>query len=351
VSTSFPYGTTLRQVTLNDGAATIDLGGSAARATRAALAQMTYQLLWTLAGPSYGQSAIQSVNLKINGHPRRSASLPAGPSGNPGLSVPNVSAGAPLYALDTGGRIQELTGQQVWSPSLPGKAGAQLATIAVSPGGRYVAGLAHAGAGVYYGALRRDARLSQWAPAGVRFTSLSWDTGGNLWVAAASGVWMLHPGSDPVPLGLGLPAGSVVSQLRVAPDGVRVAMIVHGPAWSGPRLLLAAIEHVPGGVVALGPTVPTGEDVPNPTQLTWYDADNLIVLSQTPTGPQLHEVPVNGGSSTALITDPGTQSISAAGPANPLIAGLAGGQLALTSSLNGTWMTQPGAGLSPTYPG
>jgi hypothetical protein len=162
---------------------------------------------------------------------------------------------------------------------------------------------------------------------------------------------MLRPGASPVPLGLGLPAGSVVSQLRVAPDGVRVAMIVHSPAWNGPHLLLAAIQRVPGGVVALGPTVPTGDDVSNPTQLTWYDADNLIVLSRSPTGPQLHEVPVNGGSSTALITAPGTQSISAAGPANPLVAGLAGGQLALASSLNGTWVTQLGAGPSPTYPG
>jgi hypothetical protein len=351
VSTAFPYGTTLRQVTLNDGTATIDLGGAAAEASRAALSQMTYQLVWTLAGPSYGQSAIQSVNLKINGHLRQSASLPGGQNGSPSLSAPNAAPRTPLYAVDASGTIRDLTGPQPPVPSLPGGTGGHLVTIAVSPGGHDVAGLTRSGGGVYYGALQRGARLSEWAPARVRFTSLSWDASGNLWVAASNGVWLLRPGRGPVPLGLGLPAGSVVSQLRVAPDGVRVAMIVHGPAWNGPRLMLAAIEQAPGGILALGATVPTGDDVSNPTQLTWYDADNLIVLSRSPAGPQLHEVPVNGGSSTALITDPGTQSISAAGPANPLAAGLAGGQLALTSSLNGTWVTQQGGGMSAAYPG
>jgi hypothetical protein len=279
--------------------------------------------------------------------------LPVGQGGRHGLSVPDAPRGTSLYVADGNGRVQQLTGSHPPAASVPGEAGEgrmHLATIAVSPGGQYVAGLTRSGRGVYYGALRRDARLPEWSSGGEPFTSLSWDVSGELWVASPDGVWMLRPGSSPVPLGLGLPTGSVVSQLRVAPDGVRVAMIVYGrPAWNGPRLLLAAIEHVSGGV-ALGSPVTTGGDVPHPTQLTWYDADNLIVLSRSP-GPQLYEVPVNGGSSKTLITAPGTQSISAAGPANQLAAGLAGGKLALTSSLNGTWVTQHGGGVSPTYPG
>ena len=155
----------------------------------------------------------------------------------------------------------------------------------------------------------------------------------------------------PVRLGFSLPAGSVVSQLAVAPDGVRVAMIAHGPGWHGNHLLLAAIGQTPGGAPTLGPTVSIGTDVRHPTQLTWYDADHLIVLSRSQTAPQLWEVPVNGGPSTALVTDSGTQSITSAGPANPIAAGLAHGQLALQSNLNGTWVPQHGMAGSAIYPG
>jgi hypothetical protein len=144
----------------------------------------------------------------------------------------------------------------------------------------------------------------------------------------------------------------MVSQLRVAPDGVRVAMIVHGPGWHGKRLLLAAIGQAPGGAPALGTAVSIGTDLRHPpTQLTWYDADHLIVLTRSQTAPQLWEVPVNSGSSTALVTDSGTQSITAAGPANPLAVGLARDQLALESNLNGTWVLRHGTAASPVYPG
>jgi hypothetical protein len=353
VSTGFPHGTRLlRQVTLNDGTATIDLGGPAAGASKAALNRMTSQLAWTLAGPSYGQSAVQSVNLEINGHPRQSASLGDTQKRRHGLSVPEPGAGGPLYAVDASGAVQELTGSPLSATSVPGEAGqgrVHLGTIAVSPRGRYVAGLTRSGRGVYYGALRRGARLYQWQPRGQIFTSLSWDTSGNLWAAGSKGVWKLRPGGTAVQVA-GLLPGYGVSQLRVAPDGVRVAMIVHIPRENGTHLLLAALGHGATGAVTLGPTVAAGDDVSHPVQLTWYDADNLIVLAQSPTGLQLYKVPANGSSSTTLNTIPGTQSISAAGPANPLAAGLAG-QLALTPSLNGTWITQPGPGLSPTYQG
>jgi hypothetical protein len=62
-------------------------------------------------------------------------------------------------------------------------------------------------------------------------------------------------------------------------------------------------------------------------------------------------VPVNGSSAKLLDTASGTVSISSAGPANPLAAGLPNGQMALTTSLNGTWVTQPEVVLSPVYPG
>jgi len=354
VSTAFPTGTVLlRKVTIAGGTATIDIGGSAAGASSDVLGQMTSQLVWTLAGPSYAQSGIQSVDLEINGRLRQAVGLP---NGRPSLSPPAARSGTPLYAVAANGGVQKLTGSSRPGGNVPGPAGkasAHLVTIAVSPDGQYVAGLTRSGRGVYYGQLRANARLSRWKPSGTRFTSVSWDASDELWVAGPAGVWMVRPISSPsgsaVPLAL--PPGDVVSQLRVAPDGVRVAMIVRNPGSPGSQLQLAAIRHVLGGGVLLGPTEVIGDDVRNPTALTWYDADHLIALYQPPGGPELREVPVNGGSSKPLVIAPKMQSISAAGPYNPLAAGLAGGHLALTPSLDGTWTTGTGVDLSPTYPG
>jgi hypothetical protein len=366
VTTAFPTGSKLLGATLNDGTATINLGGQAARAGPGQLSSMISQLVWTLAGHSYGQSAVQSVVLEINGHPLQPASLSGG---HLALTVPEAPADLPLYSLAATGAVQDRTRSA--PVNVPGEAGegrVHLTAIAVSPApaaGRYLAGLSPSRKVIYYGPMRRDGRLSTWRVPRGGVTSLSWDVRGDLWVASPHGVWMLAPpgnGADRTPVRLALdlrarsvvsqlPTGSVVSQLRVAPDGVRAAMIVHGPDHHGNHLLLAAIGHTPGFAPELGPSVSIGTDVRHPTQLTWYDADHLIVLSRSQAAPQLWEVPVNGGVSTALVTDSGTQSITSAGPANPMAAGLAHGQLALESNLNGTWVPQRGIAGSPVYPG
>ena len=64
---------------------------------------------------------------------------------------------------------------------------------------------------------------------GASITSLSWDREDNLWAAGSSGgkprVWVLRA-SEGKPLSVGLPPHiRSVTALRVAPDGVRVAMI------------------------------------------------------------------------------------------------------------------------------
>jgi Lipoprotein LpqB beta-propeller domain len=135
---------------------------------------------------------------------------------------------------------------------------------------------------------------------------------------------------------------------------VRVAMITSSPNGGGATLRIGAIVRA-GGQVSVGQAGPLesiGADISNPDTLTWYDAENLLVLEKSSTlGPELQEVPVNGGSSTSLTTDIDTVSISAAGPVNKIVAGLSRGQIATTSVVNGTWTTTTGAGSSPTYPG
>ena len=350
----------LGRVTINSGTATVNLGGQIASVPAAVLDRILAQLVWTLASPSYGQAALaQSVELEVNGHPQQLASWSGGQpqqGGRPLLTVPQAAPGQPLYALVGQDAIGKLPASALLarrSASPPAgtpvqTGGTQLSSIAVSPGGRYVAGISQSGA-VYYGPRRPGAKLTEWTQH-APYVSLSWDSNGNLWAVGTGAVTMLHPGRAPVPLG-GLPPGSVV-QMQVAADGVRAALIVNGPY--GNRLYLYALNYNAGAhgsimSAALGIKVAIGTDVPDPTQAVWYDANDLLVLSQSATGALLHEVPVNGGSPTALIVPSSAQTISAAGPSNPLAAGLGQKGLALANGLLSSWSTRKNFGQSPTY--
>jgi hypothetical protein len=358
VATAMEGAKLLGRVTINAGTATVNLGGSAASATPAVRGQILAQLVSTLASPSFGQPAVaQSVELEINGHAQQLASWSGGQpqqNGKPLLTVPVPDAGEPLYALAAHNVIQRLTG--LANPALSGtriqvQAAGSLTSIAVSPGGQYVAGISQPSGALYYGPLRPGSKLIRWSRHRT-FTSLSWDSNGNLWALGTNYMVMIHPGRPAIPV-TGLPSGSLV-QMQVAPDGVRVALVVNGP--HGNQFEVCALDYASRGPntgvtgVSLGAPVLIGTDVTNPTQVSWYDPNNLIVLSQPAAGPQLHEVPVNGDSSTALIPDPGMQSIASAGPDNPLAAGLAHGALALTSALNSTPRIHNDIGQSPTYP-
>lgn len=344
------------KVTINAGTATVNLDGSAGLSRPAVLSQILAQLVSTLASPSYGQPAIaQSVQLKING---RAQPLVSWSGGQPELNhqalltVPEPAQGQPLYTLAAHNVVQRRSGPSLTTVTkFPVQAGAALTSIAVSPGGQYVAGITRSGNAIYYGLLRPGAKLTKWTHHGP-FTSLSWDSNGNLWVVGANYVEMLHPNRPSVPLG-GLPNGTIV-QMQVAPDGVRAALVVNGP--NGNQLMMCALDYAsagPGNGVtgaALGPPVVIGADVSDPDQLTWYDPNDLVVLAQLPSDPVLREVPVNGDSSTGLNPAPGIQSVTSAGPSNPLAAGLTQGGLALSQTLNGSPDIRKNAGQSPTYP-
>jgi Lipoprotein LpqB beta-propeller domain/Sporulation and spore germination len=342
----------LGKVTVNAGTAVVDLGG---QIPATAISQILAQLVWTLASPSYGQPSIaQSVELEINGRAQTPATWSGGQPQQGGrqlLADIQAPSHQPLYSLAGRDEVETLSSSApaIRTPVHAGNDRDPLASIAVSPAGRYVAGITQSGRAVYYGLLSSGSRLTAWATGGP-FTSVSWDSNGNLWIVGRGGVWMIHPGQADIPLTTGIPAGSSVVQLQVAPDGVRVALVVHGP--NGNQLMLAAIAYLggPSLITTASLTTPLtiGSDI-SPTQLTWYDSDSLIVLSPSPAGTVLNQVPVNGGSSTTFVAAPGTQSISAAGPANPLAAGLPHGGLTLADGLNAAWGARTNAGASPTY--
>ena len=155
--------------------------------------------------------------------------------------------------------------------------------------------------------------------------------------------------------GLGRVRSATVSDLSVAPDGVRIAFVAQLPGATTSGLYLAAI----GGGAAGGQASwarprthlihpagrrPSGRTSTHPASLAWYDADDLIALNATRRGNTLWEVPVDGQQAQEAVTPPDVTSITADGPANVLVAGLSGNILDVSTSLEGPWdpLGEPG---------
>jgi WD40 repeat protein len=275
-----------------------------------------------------------------------------------------------LYFVGGNGAVRVLGGGQD-SSAVPGQAGTgqvPLSSIAVSPDQRYLAGIGGtASAPVLYTSslaaaakphASASARALQTRMSGAPVTSLSWDRYDNLWAAGSSGgkprVWMLGA-TGGKPLSVGLPSNvRSITALRIAPDGVRVAMIANVSMSTGTgsekEVLLGAIVRTTNNLVMLSTAGQIGADLKLPSALAWYDADHLLVVNQAASGPQLDEVPVDGDRSSYQGPEPDMTSIAAAGPHNHLFAGLGTGNLVRSIGLGELW-TQFAAGRAVTYPG
>ena len=198
--------------------------------------------------------------------------------------------------------------------------------------------------------------------AGGGFTSLSWDHTDNLWAAGPMNVVMLpatpKPSAGPFPVVVppyqsdSCPGTSgAVTELRVAPDGVRVALVIAGQqatlafgaivmqdqSHAGQQQSLVRVNLSPFFVCG-----PQGAF----RSLSWYGADNVVALGQD--GATLTEYPVDGGTQLPILGKAGTQSITARKGAG-LIAAV-GDTMFIDPSPTGAW-NLVGAGLSPAYPG
>jgi hypothetical protein len=361
-TTAFPDGSALiGKVRVVGPSMVVNLGGAAASADPTALQRMAAQLVTTLTSTSYLQPSIsRSVILEINGQTRSiDDNGVQEPQHYSGL-VPGFRPGAaPLYFVNTAGAVSVLTGAAKVT-AVPGPvAHVQIpfATIAVSPPTTpaQFAGTAATGTGctVYYGPIGGSAPLAHRelpGRPGDRCTSLSWDVLGEVWAVTAHQTWVLPPGGEqPVTVSLPPlpgrdPPSYQVLALRVAPDGVRAAMLVRTHSGAH-QVVLTAITRS-GGQISLGPTVTVGTNLHDPiTAVSWYDADHLIVLA----GSQLYEVPANGGNAVPIgPVQPGTTSIASAGRGKIATAG--GGQI-LTSSGPDQVQLPAVKGSSPAYPG
>jgi hypothetical protein len=138
-----------------------------------------------------------------------------------------------------------------------------------------------------------------------------------------------------------------VTGLRVAPDGVRIALIAGSGATA--HLMVGAIARSGGGVF-ITQAVPLAPGLSGPIALTWYDEDHLLAITQSASGTRLWEVPVNGDLPVTIPAAPDATSIAAAGPQNALYAGVSGGRLESSVGLREPWRDIT-AGSAATYPG
>ncbi len=332
---------------------------------QAAYLPMAKQLVATLTSPGYGSPLFEAVKMKVNG---RVWSPPQGGPvltlATPKLNFPHPGGSGPVYYLGGNGSVRVLTPLAARGQPVAGEAGSgQLALhkLAVSPNRKYLAGIAGPANTVYVGDLETASPSGARSSAGELrarligsdFSSLSWDSAGNLWVVGqmhgSAGVWVLPPGGRGQPIHVDVPRSlGRVTGLRIAPDGVRVAMIVG--TKSAHMELGYIVRNGPG--LSITHLVPLGPGLFSVSALTWFDEDHLVAAARLGApAPQLWEVPVNGDSATSLhwaqrglVT-----SIAAAGRQNPLYLTV-GGQLEKSVGLGELW-TAITAGNAAEYPG
>jgi hypothetical protein len=357
---AFPRGTSLiGQVTISGRTARVDLGGRAAHATGLQIEQMAAQLRATLGDGSYSSPLASQVRLYIN-----NSFQDAGPASSAASLVTDVPVG-PLFVVtgtSSAGQLPAVPRTRTTPAPVSGAAQlgrAQITAIAAAPpGGRSpqiaVAVQDRAGCSVYLNnvGVYRSFVLTT---SGGTCTSLSWDSNGNLWATAGNAVWVLRPHS-PHPIAVGVDAlsapgqsGSRIVAMRMAPDNVRAALLVHTEA--GNKLLLAAVRFKASDV-SFGQPVTIGTGVADPAAVSWLDAYHVAVLA----GGAIFSVPLTGGaglqpggSPQPLGTaPPGAQTLTTDGA--ELVAGTADGHIFASSLRSPGWLSVT-TGWNPVYPG
>ena len=372
-TTAFPRGTVElgNPQVIGGGVAVVNLGGAAAKATPIERQRMVAQLDLSLISQPYQSQAaspIQSVQLMLNGRPvpplSQAAYLHYLPSG----------LDTPLYYQVPAGRtgpavvMRTSQAQQVSVPMPRALGGVPFSTIAVSPapaGSAVVAGCS--GKVVYLLPQSHSGKVST-SRLPDDCTSLSWDVHGNLWVATGRHIFEIpgagaRPSASPTLLPVQVPKfpHGQFAALRVAPDGVRVVLIVR--VGSATKIEVAAIS-VYAGITYLAQKrqmLRVGPDVSHPIALSWLEPDRLLVLDQKNQGRTvLYEVPLDGAGSTEIPTPGGVTAIAAAPQSGqqsevlvaiaPTATSAAEIEMSTTELTNPDWR-QLVKGITPVFPG
>lgn len=381
IRTAFPRGTHFA-AQVGAGTATVTVTGTGADVGEATLEEMEAQLVWTLAyaPDSPGGTGINSVVLAIGRRSTGNLALsqftswipqrPVGPlyyqtldqKGRPRLwkfspsstfGSPNTS---PAGASARGHRV--VGGSRTPEPLQTGLGRGPFTAVAISPPSQR-------GVYTFAGCRGTKAYIAPLLPITEvesrdlpgKCTSLSWDNRGDCWAVAGSDVYVLN--ATPTALSVvSIPAQQIadnVVSLKVAPDGLRVAMIVRGKNGSTSVDVSAITKGSNIYLAQGGPVLTVGPDLVKPIALTWWDSDHLLVLDSQHDVSQLYDVPLNGQESTRVLeAPPNAVSVTADGSfvavGTPGSAGQGHPAVWVSHGLAGPWIRVT-AGRTPAYVG
>ncbi|WP_376770536.1 LpqB family beta-propeller domain-containing protein [Streptomyces physcomitrii] len=288
-------------------------------------------------------------------------------------AAPHRTAGQARYQyfLDGQRRLVRLFGTSTGHKAEPvpgafGEGGRKLRAAAVSREEDKAAGVSLDGRSLYVGSLVQGAELGEPVISSSakaednRLTAPSWDGRGDLWVADRDPLdpqlYLLEDGGGtPSPVTVaGLGKGRIQA-VRVAADGVRIALLV---ADEGKKSLrVGRIQRTPGengpariSVHQLRTVAPQMEEV---TAMSWAGGSRLVVVGREEGGVQQIRYVQCDGSAPAGGVLPGltgAEEIAAAEDERlPLIAHSDDGIVRLPPGA--PWQTVVGEGTAPVYPG
>ncbi|MDF3292982.1 LpqB family beta-propeller domain-containing protein [Streptomyces silvisoli] len=364
VTSAFPAGAWLKsqKVSLDDsGKLRVQLGGTVARAGQGQCQRMAAQLLHTVQEQSSTQvTSIDVVGpdgatLCSLGHDQAQAYAPARVVGN----------GAQQYYVDTDHRMVAVAGNAETAHPVPGpfgEASAHLQSVAVTRDGQTAAGVRADGRSLYVaplssGGTAREALTSEARDPSQGLSAPSWDGLGNLWVADRDPQHQrLLTWRDGKTTEVSVPnlADGQIKSLRVAADGVRIALLIQQGGRT--TLQLGRIERSGTAqqpqisVTELRAVAPQLDDV---EAASWAGESRLVVVGKQSRGVQQLQYVDTDGSAAYTPTLPGISKVSAVAAfedqQRPLLVASDEGMYQLP--IDGDWQQVSPDGTAPVYPG
>ncbi|MFE4410545.1 LpqB family beta-propeller domain-containing protein [Streptomyces sp. NPDC056821] len=370
VSSSFPAGTELRRGVTSlapddQNRLTVPLNEKASGVGREKCREMATQLLFTLQNltPTVDTITLQRADGGTLCSLEEDQTEAVATRGS-------VKGSDYLYFVDDKKRLVRIGVKGTSAEPVPGALGEgvqKLQAAAVSWDERTAAGVADDGKSLFVGSLVAGGALdtpvlqSQGKVEGDRLTVPSWDARGDLWVAdrnpARPRLVVLEQGGGQ-PLDVRVPGlKGRVDAVRVAADGVRIALVVRAENDSK-SLLIGRIERDEKAgdrpVVSVRELRSAAPELENVTAMSWAGDSRLVVAGREHEGVQtMRYVQVDGstpeGPPPAALT--GVQSIAAAeDDQSPLVAySSEDGIVRLWSGAQ--WQQVNKGGLAPVYPG
>jgi hypothetical protein len=361
VTSAFPEDTDVATA-YQAGQMTVDLGDEVSGASPDVLRQMAAQLAWTLKQ----LPEVQEFRIRVGGEELdvigSGGWLDTAGSRWDDTDPSQMPDGPGTYVVRDGHLL--VLDEDYNEAAVPGAAGTgevPMERYAVSLDEERVAGISAGQEEVFIADLASNGEFHTVLDGG-RFTEVSWDGSGHLWVVEDTGeadedeeqtestrLWLLRDGVEPVEVEAPEIEDEPITAFSAARDGARAALVV---GYEEESALLMGRVVVDDEGATLDGLLPLAPDLDEYAGVAWRDHDQLAVLGGTGRGPtQAYLVMVAGpAESTGAGAITGSEMLSlAAAPGVPMLAGADDDYVWLT---NDRLMWQRAIeGTAPVYPG